>query len=194
MSIRYVPKPLLAGILALLSLMLIAMPVASYAAPIARAAPSTGAEDTSPPRDGMHTPEADGATTAADLIARANNPREVRAMRQLGVRFQEPCQEAKAEAKDNINGTIWAVGGCLASVTALGAATFLEPDPPSSALMGKSDKYVAEYTDCYQEEGVNKRQKYALYGCLGNVVVVGGVYALYAAALASSASTTTYAY
>jgi hypothetical protein len=186
MFLRYVPKPLLTGILALLSLLLVAMPVASYAAPVARAATSTDAEDTAPPRSDTHTPTADGATTAADLIARADSPREVRAMRQLGMRLQQPCQEAKAAAEDDMNGTLWAVGGCLATVAALGAATFLKPEPPSSALMGKSDKYVAEYTDCYQEAGVSKRQRYALYGCLGGGLAYAGIYAIYAAAISSS--------
>lgn len=191
MPVRSLPKPLLASILGFLSLALITLPVASYAAPIARAASSpnsddANAEDTGPSSVDMHAPGVKSATTAAEMLARAESPREVRALRQLGVRLQQPCQEAKAEAQDNINGTVWAVGGCLASITALGAATFLEPDPPSSALMGKSDKYVAEYTDCYKEAGVNKRQKYALYGCLGNVVAIGAFYAIYAAALTSS--------
>lgn len=194
MSIRCLPKTLLTGILALMSLLLVAMPVASYASPIVRAATSTDAEDAVPSRADTHTPAAHGATaTATDLFARAESPREVRALRQLGVRFQQPCQEAEAEAKDNISGTVWAVGGCLASVTALGAATFLKPEPPSSALMGKDDQYVAEYTDCYREQGVNKRQKYALYGCLGNAAAVGAFYVIYAVALASSTSTA-YAY
>lgn len=185
MPVRYVPKPLLAGILALLSLSLIAMPVASYAAPITRAASSTSGEDAAPPRGDMHTSEADRPTTAADLLARADSPREVRAMRQLGVRLQQPCQEAKAAAEDDVNGTLWAVGGCLATIAALGAATFLKPEPPSSALMGKSDQYVAEYTDCYQEAGVSKRQKYALYGCIGGGL---GYAAIWAVAIAASSN------
>ena len=193
MPTKYIPKPLLTCILALLSLLLIALPVASYAAPIARAAMSTNADDANsegagPPSVDMHAPGIEGDATAAEMLARAESPREARALRQLGVRLQEPCPEAKAAAQENINGTVWAVGGCLASVAALGAATFLKPEPPSTALMGKSDQYVAEYTDCYQEEGVSKRQKYALYGCLGNVVAAGAIWGIWAAAIAGSAS------
>jgi hypothetical protein len=120
------------------------------------------------------------------MLARAESAREVRALRQLGVRLQQPCQEAEAAAQDNINGTVWAVGGCLGVVAALGAATFLKPEPPSSALMGKSDKYVAEYTDCYQEEGVSKRQKYALYGCIGGGLAYIGLYAVVIAGASST--------
>jgi hypothetical protein len=134
----------------------------------------------------MHTPGVEGDATAAKMLARAESAREVRALRQLGVRLQQPCQEAEAAAQDNINGTVWAVGGCLGVVAALGAATFLKPEPPSSALMGKSDKYVAEYTDCYQEEGVSKRQKYALYGCIGGGLAYIGLYAVVIAGASST--------
>lgn len=189
MSIRCVPKPLLSVILALLSLSLIAMPVASYAAPIARAASSDDPEETdssASPRGDIHAPEVEEPTIAADLFARAENPREVRALRQLGVRFQQPCQEGEAAAEDDINGTAWAIGGCLATVLTLGAATFLEPEPPSSALVGKDDQYVAEYTDCYKEAGVDKRQKYALYGCIGGGLAYVG---LWVAIIAGSSAT-----
>lgn len=191
MPVKYIPKPLLTCILALLSLLLIALPVASYAAPIARAATSPNADDANsegagPPSVDMHTPGVEGDATAAEMLARAESAREVRALRQLGVRLQQPCQEAEAAAQDNINGTVWAVGGCLGVVAALGAATFLKPEPPSSALMGKSDKYVAEYTDCYQEEGVSKRQKYALYGCIGGGLAYIGLYAVVIAGASST--------
>ena len=191
MPVKYIPKPLLTCILALLSLLLIALPVASYAAPIARAATSPNADDANsegagPPSVDMHTPGVEGDATAAKMLARAESAREVRALRQLGVRLQQPCQEAEAAAQDNINGTVWAVGGCLGVVAALGAATFLKPEPPSSALMGKSDKYVAEYTDCYQEEGVSKRQKYALYGCIGGGLAYIGLYAVVIAGASST--------
>ena len=186
-SLRYVPNTLLKGILTLLGLTLIAMPVASHATPISRVASPSNDDDTDFSTADMHTPtSADGVTTAAKMLARAESPRELRAMRQLGVRLQQPCQEGEAAANDNVNGTVWAVGGCLATVVALGAATFLEPEPSSSALIGKSDGYVAEYTDCYREAGVDKRQKYALYGCLAGGLTYVGVWVVYAAVIAST--------
>jgi hypothetical protein len=188
------PKPLLASILALMSLSLVAMPLASYAAPVDRAAstndaPAATATDRSDDDD--DSPERETSKrSAAQMFAQAESAREVRALRQLGVKFQQPCAEAKAAAEDDVNGTLWIAGGCLANVGALGYATFVEPDPPSSPLVGKDEQYVAEYTDCYQEAAVDKRQNNALYGCIGSGLAYIGLYAV--AIAGASASTTTY--
>ena len=196
MSIRYMPKPLLASILALMSLSLIAMPLASYAAPVARAA-STNDAPAAPATDRPDDDSSERETSkrsAAQMFAQAESAREVRALRQLGVKFQQPCAEAKAAAEDDVNGTLWFLGGCLGGIIGLGAAYIIEPDPPSQALVGKSDQYVAEYTDCYAEAGGDKQQDRALYGCLTNAAATAALYGLQAIVFASaaSASTTTY--
>ena len=196
MPVKYIPKPLLKCILALLSLLLIALPVVSYAAPIARATTSPNADDAnsegaSPPSVDMHAPGVEGDATAAEMLARAESPREARALRQLGVRLQEPCPEAKAAAENDVNGTLWFLGGCLGGIIGLGAAYIIEPDPPSQALVGKSDQYVAEYTDCYKNAAGDTQQTQALYGCLASVAAYGAFYAILAATAASSTATTT---
>jgi len=198
MSIRYMPKPLLASILALMSLSLIAMPLASYAAPVDRAASTADAPASAPDRsdddDDDSSERETSKRSAAQMLSQAENARELRALRQLGVRLQEPCQEAKTAAEEDVNGTLWFLGGCIGGIIGLGAAYIIEPDPPSQALVGKSDQYVAEYTDCYAEAGGDKQQDQALYGCLANAAATAAIYGLQAIVLTSAATTTTTTY
>jgi len=55
----------------------------------------------------------------------------------------------------------------------------LEPSPPATRLLGKSDEYVAVYTDCYREEGKKIQTKNALTGCLVGMAVELVFYTLY---------------
>ena len=79
---------------------------------------------------------------------------------------REPCADAELQADSDTNGTVWMVGGCLATVLTLIAAQVLEPEPPAAALLGQSPEYVAVYTDCYKRAAKKKRTNKALTGCL----------------------------
>lgn len=76
------------------------------------------------------------------------------------------CAQAKADAKSNVNSTMWMGAGCLGGVLGLGAAYVMEPSPPTTALLGKSPEYVAHYTDCYKEEAKSIQTSNAMKGCL----------------------------
>ena len=100
--------------------------------------------------------------------------------------MRDACSDAQAQADTDHNGTLWFVGGCLATVLTLLAAQLIEPEPPASALLGQDPTYVANYTDCYEDATKRKRTRSALTGCL----VGGAVYAaLWAVVLIADAST-----
>lgn len=95
-------------------------------------------------------------------------------------------------AQNDTQKELWFGAGCLVGVIGLGAAYLYEPNPPSADLVGKSDKYVANYTDAYKEEAQSIQQKYALYGFGANCVFWVIYYAAVISAVSSSANTTTY--
>lgn len=99
----------------------------------------------------------------------------------------DPVAEAEAAA-DRENGTVWFIGGCLGTVLTLILAQVMDPTPPASALLGKSDEYVAQYTDTYIEEVKSKRTKNAIYGCVTGGVLYVGLWAVVVAAASSSSS------
>jgi hypothetical protein len=88
---------------------------------------------------------------------------------------QKACVQAKADAKREINGSLWLAGGCLIGLLAVGAAYLMEPSPPSSKLLNKSPEYVAAYTNCYVEEGRSIQTSNAVKGCLISVISQCGI-------------------
>ena len=79
---------------------------------------------------------------------------------------QDACSRAKMDAKSDVNGTMWALGGCLFGLLGVGAAYVIESNPPTSRLVGKPSEYVAYYTDCYRDEAKRVKTKNAWYGCI----------------------------
>ena len=100
---------------------------------------------------------------AAPLVAQQN---DLAAGRMAG------SQAAKADT----NGTAWLTIGCVCACLGVGAAYILDPEPPITALLGKSPEYVAAYTDGYKQATKGTRTGRAQIGC-----VVGTL--LYATAL-----------
>ena len=78
----------------------------------------------------------------------------------------DACSDANAQATQDQNATLWLLGGCVGGALVVLAAYVLEANPPATALLGKDEAYVAEYTDCYQEAAKKIRTKKSLTGCL----------------------------
>ncbi|MBD3274242.1 MAG: hypothetical protein GF372_02970 [Candidatus Marinimicrobia bacterium] len=73
-------------------------------------------------------------------------------------------------AEGDTNGTLWFGAGCLVGIIGVGAAYLYEPNPPAADLVGKSQDYVASYTDAYADEAQTIQQKNAWYGLAANCV------------------------
>jgi cytochrome c553 len=83
-----------------------------------------------------------------------------------------PTAQAKRDAEQDVNQTMWYFAGCLTCV-GLAIAYLVAPDPPASRLMGKSPQYVASYTEAYKEAGRSKQLRAALIGCVAASVGYG---------------------
>jgi len=99
---------------------------------------------------------------------------------------------AQEQARRDVNATTWFIIGFFLGIVGYALAYLIVPNPPSSALVGKSPEYVAIYSDAYREEGKRIQTSKALIGCLVNT----GIWvALYAFVIAAAATTTaTYYY
>jgi hypothetical protein len=75
------------------------------------------------------------------------------------------CMQAEADAKANVNRTIWTVAGCLIGPTGLLIAYIAEPSPPASGLIGKNADYILMYKECYAKKGKSVQVRAALTGC-----------------------------
>ena len=82
------------------------------------------------------------------------------------------------DAKSDVNGTMWALGGCLFGLLGVGAAYVIESNPPTSRLVGKPSEYVAYYTDCYRDEAKRIKTKSAWGGCIAGTVLSIGIFSL----------------
>lgn len=91
------------------------------------------------------------------------------------------CSDAADQAKRDVSGGTWFMIGCLAGIIGVLIAQ-MENNPPAMALLGKSQEYVAAYTDCYRKETKSIKSKNAITGCL----VFAGIYAVIFAIAASS--------
>lgn len=70
------------------------------------------------------------------------------------------------DARANTSDFLWTTAGCLFSFFGLIAAAAVTPSLPTSRLMGKSEAYVASYTDAYKRTAKSIQTKSALLGCL----------------------------
>ncbi len=76
------------------------------------------------------------------------------------------CAQAEADAKADVNKTMWIGIGCVAPVLGIVIANVVEPTPPSSRLLGKSKEYIATYTDCYSKKVKSIRTSGTITGCV----------------------------
>ncbi len=79
---------------------------------------------------------------------------------------QQATFEAQAQAATDTNTTTWLAAGCLLGVLGWFLATLHKPEPPATALLGKTPQYVAEYRDAYQARAKNIASSRAMTGCL----------------------------
>jgi len=102
----------------------------------------------------------------------------------------DACTAAQTAAKANTSGGLWFVAGCLGGVIGLICSYAIVPNPPATALLGKSPEYVAKYTDCYREAAKGVQSRMAWTGC--GIAAVGYViYIIVVVAAVSSTTTTT---
>ena len=85
-------------------------------------------------------------------------------------------------ARASTNGNLWLAAGCLAGIIGVVIAYVIEPNPPATALLGKSPEYVAAYTDGYKMAAKRIQTSKAWTGCL-----IGAVISIGAAVLAAAA-------
>lgn len=105
----------------------------------------------------------------------------------------EAVAAAEQDAQNDVNGTLWFLGGCLGAcvggsvmgLTAPILAYVYEPTPLSSRLIGKSPEYVAFYTDTYKARAQKIQVNRAWTGCItGSVLLAAGYAAVIVAAAA----------
>jgi hypothetical protein len=90
------------------------------------------------------------------------------------VSIAEAQEQARLDAKADVNGSIWFAVGCLLGCVGWVLAYAIQPNPPAMRLVGKSPEYVAAYTDAYKEAGKKVQAKQALVGCIvGTGITVG---------------------
>lgn len=102
---------------------------------------------------------------------------------------QQAIIEAEKQAKQDTNKTLWFIIGFFGNVLGLAAGFLLTPNPPATALLGKSSEYAAFYTETYQKKAKSIRGNNALYGC-GTSTALWII--LYVAVFAAAASTSPY--
>jgi hypothetical protein len=79
----------------------------------------------------------------------------------------DACANATAAVSRNISGGIWIAAGFFGCIFGLVLAYAIEPNPPATALVGKSPEYVASYIDCYRSATKSKQTNSAWIGCGG---------------------------
>lgn len=72
------------------------------------------------------------------------------------------------------NGNLWLAAGCLGGVIGVVIAYVVEPNPPATALLGKSPEYVAAYTDGYRMAARRIQTGKAWTGCIVMAVISVG--------------------
>lgn len=95
--------------------------------------------------------------------------------------------EAHAQAERDVNGMTWLAAGLFGGVIGWFFATQTNPEPPATALLGKSPDYVAQYRDAYKERSRQIASKQALTGCL-----IGGAAGVLLVVLSAGAAASAY--
>jgi hypothetical protein len=99
---------------------------------------------------------------------------------------QSPVTDAQAQAERDVDSTTWLAAGCLLGVIGWFIATQHKPEPPATALLGKSPDYVAQYRDAYKEQRGKLQSSKAFKGCLVGTAASVLVYVLAFAAASDS--------
>ncbi len=75
--------------------------------------------------------------------------------------------QGKADGERDAKGnTLWFFAGCCLGGTGIILAFLVKPDPPGSALLGKSPEYCMGYTEGYQAKASKQNVVYAVAGCI----------------------------
>ena len=82
--------------------------------------------------------------------------------------FDDARMAAERDAKSDVSAWLWLGAGCLFNLLGVGAAYVIVPSPPASRLLGKSNEYIAAYTDMYKDSARGVQVKNALIGCGAN--------------------------
>lgn len=79
--------------------------------------------------------------------------------------YDDARMAADRDAGSDVSMWMWLGAGCLFNLLGVGAAYVIVPSPPASRLLGKSNEYVAAYTDMYKEAARGIQVRNALIGC-----------------------------
>ncbi|NUM80177.1 hypothetical protein HUU42_05170 [bacterium] len=96
------------------------------------------------------------------------------------------CSLAEQRAEMDINGGTWFIIGCLGGIIGWLIAEAVDSNPPATELVGKSEEFVAKYSDCYKAKAKSIKTSKAITGCL---VGTGISVILYAIAFSTAENT-----
>jgi hypothetical protein len=75
------------------------------------------------------------------------------------------CEQARYDAKNEVQGTVWLILGCVLGPFGPPLAIFIKKSPPPERFIGKSAEYVAEYTQCYDNQSFKSQLGNSMIGC-----------------------------
>ena len=76
-----------------------------------------------------------------------------------------PCEVGKRDAKLKVNATKWLLLGMVTGPFALFMVS-PEGEVPSARLVSQTPDYIAKYIQCYEDETIAAKKRYALSGCV----------------------------
>lgn len=108
-------------------------------------------------------PEAPSARKAA--AAESGSARDPAA----GADAKRGAQAAAADVDVEVSSPLWFLLGC--AVIGLPLAYLSEPAPTPSRMLGRSEVWVASYSNTFRQLATERHRKMALYGCLSGLAI-----------------------
>ena len=88
------------------------------------------------------------------------------------LRADDPCLNAEAYGSRETSSCLWfGVGFCLPFAGPI-SSYIIKPDPPASAVVGKSSAYVELYADCYKSGAISNQSKWAWIGTCSCILAI----------------------
>lgn len=88
---------------------------------------------------------------------------------------QIAIEDAKRDANNHIDKYKWLTTGCILPILSLSLSQRMPERIPSARLIGKSQIYVAFYTEQYRIEMKKRRYLWALGGCALSSLITGSI-------------------
>lgn len=87
--------------------------------------------------------------------------------------IKDAIANAETAAEAGANKTVWLGVGFFTSCIGVALASFIEPSPPRSYLIGKSPEYVVAFTRAYKKKAKGIQTRNAMIGCAASGVACG---------------------